>query len=72
MSDPMNGNVMLRAVDLLYFWLEGYYSVDFEKDNELTDKLQEFIINEVATKTPSVCPAFDKFQLHLEVGDDNS
>ncbi|XP_064601889.1 kinase non-catalytic C-lobe domain-containing protein 1-like isoform X2 [Liolophura sinensis] len=46
-SDPMTGKVMLRAVDLLYFWLEGYYSVDFEKDNELMDKLQEFIINEV-------------------------
>lgn len=33
----------MRAVDLIHFWIEGYYSVDFEDNEELIKTVVSFI-----------------------------
>ncbi|KAK7109186.1 uncharacterized protein [Littorina saxatilis] len=36
-----------RAFDLLQFWVEGYYSLDFERNESLLDQLEAFIMQRV-------------------------
>jgi hypothetical protein len=37
-----------RVLDLLYFWVEGFYSVDFEDNQDLIDNLQNFLEESVS------------------------
>ena len=37
-----------RAMDLLQFWVEGYYSVDFERNEALLDHLETFVMQRVS------------------------
>lgn len=37
-----------RVLDLLYFWVEGFYSVDFEDNQDLIDSLQNFLEESVS------------------------
>lgn len=32
-----------RVLDVLYFWVEGFYSVDFDDNSDLIDTLQNFL-----------------------------
>lgn len=41
--------VQQRAMDLLQYWLEGYYSVDFERNESLQDHLEKFVTQRVGT-----------------------
>lgn len=36
-----------RVVDLLHFWVEGFYPVDFEDNEDLINSLQFFIEEQV-------------------------
>lgn len=35
--------VQQRAVDIVQFWVEGFYSVDFERNELLLDRLESLI-----------------------------
>jgi len=37
-----------RVLDLLYFWVEGFFSVDFEDNQDLIDNLQNFLEESVS------------------------
>ena len=39
--------VKARAVDLLQVWIEGYYSIDFKHNPDLTNLLYDFIKDKV-------------------------
>jgi len=32
-----------RVLDLLHYWLEGYYSIDFNGRQQLVNKIKEFV-----------------------------
>ncbi|XP_046565908.1 uncharacterized protein LOC124274588 [Haliotis rubra] len=51
-SDRNIVRVMHRAVDLLHFWLEGFYSIDFEKNNTLVQRLEAFVREHVNSADP--------------------
>lgn len=36
-----------RVVDLLHFWVEGFYPVDFEDNEDLINSLQFFLEEQV-------------------------
>ncbi|XP_076460857.1 uncharacterized protein LOC143293637 isoform X2 [Babylonia areolata] len=46
-NDPDIVRVQQRAVDVLQFWVEGYYSVDFERNDSLLDRLEAFVMQRV-------------------------
>ncbi|KAK7479244.1 hypothetical protein BaRGS_00029492, partial [Batillaria attramentaria] len=46
-SDVNIVRVQQRAMDLLQFWVEGFYSVDFERNEPLSDKLEAFVMQRV-------------------------
>ena len=41
--------VKARTLDLLQVWIEGYYSIDFKHDPELTKSLYNFIKEKVCS-----------------------
>ncbi|XP_021355503.1 protein very KIND-like isoform X2 [Mizuhopecten yessoensis] len=42
-NDNNMSRIQQRVMDLIYYWLEGYYSVDFERNNEATELLHAFL-----------------------------
>ncbi|KAL8607921.1 hypothetical protein ACOMHN_005476 [Nucella lapillus] len=46
-NDPDLVRTQRRALDLLQFWVEGYYSLDFERNDALLDRLEAFIMTRV-------------------------
>ncbi|XP_069140951.1 kinase non-catalytic C-lobe domain-containing protein 1-like [Argopecten irradians] len=42
-SDGNMSKIRQRVMDLIYYWLEGYYSVDFDRNNEATELLRAFL-----------------------------
>ena len=50
-TDINIGRLQQRVVDLLHFWLEGYYSIDFQYNQELLQTLRNFIKDYVSTCT---------------------
>ncbi|XP_060074795.1 kinase non-catalytic C-lobe domain-containing protein 1-like [Ylistrum balloti] len=42
-SDNNMSKIKRRVMDLIYYWLEGYYSVDFDRNNEATELLHAFL-----------------------------
>nr|KAI8756211.1 kinase non-catalytic C-lobe domain-containing protein 1-like [Biomphalaria glabrata] len=43
-------HVERRSLDLLHYWLEGYYSIDFATDKKLVSKLVDFIKEQIELK----------------------
>ena len=48
-TDTNIGRLQQRVVDLLHFWLEGYYSIDFQYNQDLMQTLRNFIKDHVST-----------------------
>ncbi|KAL3864884.1 hypothetical protein ACJMK2_006531 [Sinanodonta woodiana] len=42
-----------RVIDFFHFWLEGYYSIDFEKNHDLLLTLENFIEDKISTDSES-------------------
>ena len=47
-TDTNIGRLQQRVVDLLHFWLEGYYSIDFQYNQDLMQTLRNFIKDHVS------------------------
>ncbi|XP_046360617.2 kinase non-catalytic C-lobe domain-containing protein 1-like isoform X1 [Haliotis rufescens] len=70
-SNQSDGNivrVMHRAVDLLHFWLEGFYSIDFEKNNALVQRLEAFVREHVNSADPDSGSSLRKLMQACQLG----
>ena len=43
--------IQRRVVDLLHFWVEGFYPIDFEDNEDLVNSLQFFLEEQVTLWT---------------------
>ena len=43
-DDEIGVLVKQRSVDFLQFWIEGFYSIDFERNSKLLDLLEAFVL----------------------------
>lgn len=42
------GKIQHRVLDVLFFWLEGFFTIDFEGNAELIEQLRAFVSLDVS------------------------
>ena len=56
LNKEVQSQIMYRTLDLLWFWVQGYMTVDFRDNSTLRNKIKTFLSEHVSPLFVHTCP----------------